>query len=248
MNNYSCIIIDDEEHAIGLLSENIKGLYNNLEIKATYTNWKDGLEALRTSGADILFLDISIGGKNGMDMLKMAQPTDMEIIFVTAYSEYALEAFKYSATGYLVKPVGDSDLSLAIDKAIERIRNRRAARANAGNLSVQPGNKIAIPVGKGVNYFNIEDIIYLEAVTNYTKVVTTTTEVLSSANIGKFSYLLDSYPFFNAHRSFIINLNCVIRYEAPGVIIMANKVEIPLSRSVRDDFLNRFNNINGKPE
>lgn len=247
-NTYSCLIIDDEEYAIGLLSEGIKSLYNNIEVTGTYTSWKDGLDALRTTKADILFLDISIGGQSGIELLKMVPVHEMEIIFVTAFSEYALEAFKYSATGYLVKPVGDKELSIAIDKALERIRNRKAAKINTAATLPLVNNKVAIPSGKGVNYFNINEIIYLEAVSNYTKVVTRTTEVLSSANIGKFNYLLDIFPFFNAHRSYIINLNCVVRYETPGVIIMSNKAEIPLSRSVKDEFLKRFNNIHTRSE
>ncbi len=244
--NYSCIIVDDEEYAIGLLAESISGLYNNIEIAGKYTSWDEGLEAIKASKADILFLDVSINGRNGMDILKMVPNIDMEIIFVTAYSEYALEAFKYSATGYLVKPVGDKDLSIAIDKAIERIKNKKTAKLNTGTPLAS--NKVAIPSGKGVNYFDVNEIIYLEAVANYTKVVTRSSEILSSANIGKYSYLSDGYPFFAAHRSYIINLNCVVRYESPGIVIMTNKMEIPLSRSVREDFLNRFNNINTRQE
>jgi two-component system LytT family response regulator len=245
-NTYSCIIVDDEEYAIGLLAESISGLYNNIDIIGKYTSWDEGLEAIKSSKADILFLDVSINGKNGMDILKMVPNVEMEIIFVTAYSEYALEAFKYSATGYLVKPVGDKDLSIAIDKAIERIKNKRNAKLNSsGTLG---SNKVAIPSGKGVNYFDVNEIIYFEAVANYTKVVTRTGDILSNANIGKYAYLSDTFPFFAAHRSYIINLNCVVRYESPGIVIMTNKVEIPLSRSVREDFLNRFNNIHSKME
>lgn len=246
LNTFSCIIIDDEEYAIGLLTESIKGLYNNIEIVGTYTSWKDGLDALRVIKADILFLDISIGGKNGMDILKLLPNNEMEIIFVTAYTEYALEAFKYSATGYIVKPIGDKELSIAVDKAIERIKNKKSARHNISAPVQLANSKIGVPNGKGVNYYDYNEIIYLEAVTNYTKVVTKSGEILSSNNIGKFNYLMDGLPFCNVHRSYIINLNCVARYEAPGIIIMSNKVEIPLSRGAREDFLNRFNSIQAK--
>lgn len=246
LQTYSCIIIDDEEYAIGLLSESLKGLYNNIEVVGTYTEWKDGLDALRVIKADILFLDISIGGKNGMDILKLVPTAEMEVIFVTAYSEYALEAFKYSATGYIVKPVGDKELSIAVDKAIERINNKKTARQNVSAPMQLANFKIGVPNGKGVNYFDVNDIIYMEAVSNYTKVVTRTGEILSSNNIGKFNYLMDGLPFCIVHRSYIINLNCVSRYEAPGIIFMSNKVEIPLSRSAREDFLNRFNSLQPK--
>jgi two-component system LytT family response regulator len=181
-----------------------------------------------------------------MDILKLLPNNEMEIIFVTAYTEYALEAFKYSATGYIVKPIGDKELSIAVDKAIERIKNKKIARHNVSAPVQLANSKIGVPNGKGVNYYDYNEIIFLEAVTNYTKVVTKSGEILSSNNIGKFNYLMDGLPFCNVHRSYIINLNCVARYEAPGIIIMSNKVEIPLSRGAREDFLNRFNSIQAK--
>jgi len=246
-HSFTCIIIDDEEYAIGLLSESIKGLYSNIKIVGAYTTWKDGLEALRTIKADLLFLDISIGGKNGMDILKIVPGLESEIIFVTAFSEYALEAFRYSATGYLVKPVGDSDLSNAIDKALERIKNKKLAKQHP-NAAAHIHSKIGIPSGKGINYYNVADIIYFEAVNNYTKVVTQNTELISSYNIGKYMQLLEGMPFYHVHRSYIVNLNYVTRYEASGIVIMQNKKEIPVARNFREDFLKLFTSMQSHAE
>jgi two-component system LytT family response regulator len=248
MNNaFTCIIIDDEEYAIGLLSESIKGLYSNLNIIGCYRTWKDGLEAVRSQNADIIFLDISIGGKNGMDILKIIPSIESEIIFVTAYSEYALEAFKYSATGYIVKPVGDEALGKAINKAIERIKNRRLATKAQKQQQHLP-SKIGIPSGKGISYFSVEDIIYFEAVNNYTKVVMKTTEITSSYNIGKYKAVLDDQPFYHVHRSYIVNLNFVTRYEAVGLVIMSNKKEIPVSRNAREEFLKLFTSLQAETD
>jgi len=241
-NTFTCIIIDDEEYAIGLLSESIKGLYSNIKIIGTYTTWKDGLEAVRNIKSDILFLDISVSGKNGMDILKLVPPLDSEIIFVTAYSEYALDAFKYSATGYIVKPAGDAELSNAVDKAMERIKNKRLAQQR-GLTSKPINSKIGIPCGKGINYFDADEIIFFEAVNNYTRVVTKNTELVSSYNIGKYMQLLERGPFYHVHRSYIVNLNYVVRYEATGIVIMQNKKEIPVARNFREDFLKLFTNM-----
>ncbi len=242
INSVSCIIIDDEDYAIGLLSESLKELYSNIKIVKTFTTWKDGLEALRTMKVDIVFLDISIGGKNGLDILKIVPTLDSEIIFVTAYAEYALEAFKFSATGYIVKPIGDTELIKAVDKALERLHNKKMASQYKGT-GVQLNTKIGIPSGKGVSYFDVDDIIYFEAVNNYTKVVTKNTELISSYNIGKFTSILEGMPFFHVHRSFIVNLNYVSRFEAVGAVIMINKKEIPVSRNSRDEFLKLFTSL-----
>ncbi len=247
-NTISAIIIDDDDFSITALSDTLNSLYNNIEISGIYKSWNDGLDALRVIKADILFLDITINGKNGMDLLKMVPASDMEIIFVTAHTEYALEAFKLAATGYIIKPVGDKELSIAVDKAIERISNKKTARLNL-SIPVQLANsKIGIPNSKGINYYDMNDIIYLEATSNYTRVVTKQHEVLSSNNMSKFTHLLEGSTFCSVHRSYIVNLNCVSRYEAPGTIIMNNKIEIPLSRTAREDFLKRFNSIQAKTE
>lgn len=236
----SCIIIDDEHHAIGLLAARLKALYNNITIVGTYTSWTDGLDAVRDNIADLVFLDISIGEQNGIDILKMAPTIESEVIFVTAYAEYALEAFKFSATGYIIKPVGDVELNNAVCKAAERIKNKRLARSH------KPGHtqlKIGIPSGKGINYYNVDDILYFEAVNNYTRLVMVSGELTSSYNIGRINSILDGSPFFQLHRSYVVNINFVVRYEASGIVIMSNKKEIPVARNYREGFLKLFNSI-----
>lgn len=246
-NTYTCVIVDDEQHAIGLLTETIKGLYNNINIIGLCSTWKDAIETLRVAKPDILFLDISIGGKNGLDILKIVPGLECEIIFVTAYSEYAVDAFKVSATGYVVKPVGDMELSNAVDKAIERIKNKKLARQYSGT-TFHVNSKIGIPNGKGINYFEIDEIIYFEAISNYTKVVTRNSELVSSYNMGKFRSLVEGLPFYHVHRSYVINLNCVVRYEVAGIVIMSNQKEIPVARSFREDFLKLFTSFQSKTE
>jgi two-component system LytT family response regulator len=246
-NTFTCIIIDDEAHAIGLLKESLQGLYNNIRIIGTYTTWKDGLEALRDIKTDILFLDISIGGKNGMDILKIIPDMESEVIFITAYSEYALEAFKFSVAGYLVKPVGDAALSNIVDKTLQRIKNKKLAKQYS-NAVMPVNSKIGIPNGNGVNYFDVNEIIYFEAVNNYTKVVTKSSELVSSYNIGKYNSIVEGFPFYHVHRSYIVNLNCVTRYEAAGIVIMSNKKEIPVARGSRENFLKLFTGIQSKSD
>jgi len=240
--SFTCIIIDDEYPAIGLLTSCLEELYSNIKIVGSYTSWKEGLEAVRTIKADLLFLDISIEGKNGMDILKIVPSIESEIIFITAYSEYALEAFKFSATGYVVKPIGNTELIKAVNTALDRIGNKRLARQHS-HAGLPVSSKIGIPSGKGINYYDVAEIIYFEAVSNYTRVVTRSGEVTSSYNIGKFKGILEGLPFFHVHRSYIVNLNYVTRYEAAGMVIMNNKKEIPVARSSREEFLKFFTSL-----
>jgi two-component system LytT family response regulator len=242
--NYKCAIVDDEQDAIDLLASRIERLYSNLDVADTYTSWTDALQALRNNYYDILFLDISMPEKSGFDLLKLLPGLESEIIFVTAHDHYALKAFSFSATGYILKPIDDNDLSIAVNKAIDHLTNKALARKQASTAytagSLHSTDKVRIPNNNGIDYVNVNDIIYLESLNKCTMVVTSKSRYTSSANIGAFRYLTDDFAFFQVHRSFIINLSCVVRYESTGVVVMQDKTEIPIARNIRQEFLQLF--------
>jgi two-component system LytT family response regulator len=239
LNNFTCCIVDDEPDAIELLTNRIGLLYKNITVTGTFTHWEQALQNLREQQCDLLFMDISMPGKTGLELLKLLPGLDSEIIFVTAHENYAINAFAFSASGYLLKPVDDAELSAAIDKAIVRIQNKKQARQSKTHA---PANeKIGIPSNHGIDYLSVHDILYLESTNKCTKIVTLAGEYTSSHNLGKFQNLIDNHSFFQVHRSFIVNLNRILRYESTGIVIMADKMEIPVSRSVKNEFLNIFN-------
>lgn len=242
INSISCIIIDDEPKAIELLKESLSYLYPAMDIIGTYTSWKTALEALREKPSDILFSDISLPGKNSMEILKLIPELDSEIVFITAHADYALKAFQFSTAGYILKPIDDGELKSAVDKAITRVRNKKLAKLNA-EPAVYFNSKVGIPNGKGVDYVEVNDIIYLESVNKCTNVCCKKEDILSAYNIGRFKSLLDKYPFYQVHRSFIVNLNCIRRYESGGSLIMINNKEIPISKNEREQFQQVFGNI-----
>lgn len=238
-NNYNCIIVDDEQDAIELLSDMIGQLYKNITIAGTYQHWVPALEAMRKPDNDLIFLDISLPGKNAMDLLRLLPDLQSEIIFITAYEQYAIDAFKFSTSGYLLKPVNELALADAISKALERVNMKRLALKQKDGASLI-NSKIGIPNNHGIDYVNVGDILYLESINRCTKIVTASTTYVSSYHLGKFREEVKSDRFFQVHRSFIINLNFILRYEVTGIIIMTNKAEIPVSRSVKNEFLKIF--------
>jgi two-component system, LytTR family, response regulator len=240
-NQYNCIIIDDEQDAVDLLKSRLHLLYENTFIVDSFNDWKLALPALRSKKYDLLFLDVSMPGKTGIELLQLLPDLESEIIFVTAHDSYALKAFSFAASGYVLKPIDDGELSAAIERALARIKIKNLA-ANTKTLQQKPSEKIGIANNHGVDYVNISDIVYLESMNKCTEIVTTNAKFTSTSNIGTFKHLLDSHPFFQAHRSFIINLNRIHRYETSGLIIMQDKKEIPLSRALRNDFLKLFEN------
>jgi len=240
MTKYSCIIVDDEPQAIELLIEHINVLRKNIEILGTYTSWTKAIAGLRSRECDILFMDISIHDKNGMDILKIVPDIKSEIIFITAYSNFAVNAIKFSPCGYILKPIDEVELSVTLDKAIAHIDHKRMARHFS---EVQLSEKVGIFNNKGIDYVDVADILYFESVNQYTKIITRNSEFTSSYNLGKFSSITDKYPFYKVHRSYIINLKNILRYETTGIVIMSNKKEIPVSRSQRNDFIKIFDAI-----
>jgi two-component system, LytTR family, response regulator len=237
----TCIIIDDEPKSIDVLQQRLLILFPNVRILGTYTEWKKGLEPLRTSNVDLLFLDISMPEKSGIDFLKLFPTIPFQVIFITAHSEYAIDAIKFSAAGYILKPIDDYELSFAVNKAIERMKGETAASVPQHIVSNKL--KVGIPNSKGIDYLNIDDILYFESVKGYTKVVTKEYSIVSSYNLAEFKRVLDNPYFFQIHRSYVINLHHVRRYETSGTLIMEDNMQIPVSKNVRTDFMNAFNKI-----
>jgi len=239
--NFTCAIVDDERDAIDLLSHRIMQLFSNITIAGEFMHWQDALTALRDNKYDLLFLDISMPGKNGLDLLKLLPGLDCEIIFVTAHDNFALKAFSFAASGYILKPIDDMELSAAIIRSMERIVNKTLANQSQKPPSMA-AEKIRIPGKHGVDYVNVSDVLYLESVNKCTQIAALNAKYLCATNLGQYKYLADGKIFFQVHRAFIVNLNFIARYESSGVIIMKDKKEIPVARNIRHDFLKLFTN------
>lgn len=232
-----CYIVDDEPSAVELIAAYMGDLYSNIDVADKFHSWKDALNALRTSPPDLLFLDISLPGKSGVDMLRLLSDIHFEVIFITAHTEYALDAFRFFATGYLLKPVDEKDFVTVVDKAIDRI-----ARTRAAGLAIPATSplKLGIPNSKGIDYVNLADILYFESNNKYTRVITSSAVLVSPYHIGAFRKLITSELFFSVHQSYIINMMHVVRYDSNGYVVMPDKKEIPVARSVKKEFLQHF--------
>ena len=236
----SCIIVDDEPKMVGLLERCLKNLYDNIEVVGTYNLWNTALPVLRTEECDLLFLDVSMPGKSGIDLLSLLPGIKAEVIFVTAHAEFALKAFQFSPTGYVLKPIDDKDLSIAVDKAIERIKYKKLAKHNIQQAAEA---KIGIPNSTGIDYLRLDDILYLEATNKCTLVVTKDAQITSSYSLARFKSIVEKHAFFQVHRSYIVNLNCIKRYGSNGSLIMTNGNEIPVAKALKDDFLMNFEKV-----
>lgn len=240
--DFKCVIIDDEPKAIELLQQRLKLLFPDIHVLGAFTEWQKGFEVIRSQKINLLFLDVSMPEKSGIDFLKLFPKIDFDVIFVTAHSQFAVDAIKFSASGYVLKPVDDYELSFAVNKVMEK-RKMMAETAGGKSAEGKEKTKIGIPNPKGIDYLNAGDILYFESVNKYTKVVTRDHSLLSSYNLGEFRKLIDEQIFFQVHRSYIVNLHKIKRYEISGTLIMEDNMQIPVSRNVRNEFLSVFGAI-----
>lgn len=234
------IIVDDEPKMGELLFEILKDLFPNIEVDNPYANWKDAIKAVHNIQPDILFMDISMPEKSGFDILNLLPDIDAEIIFVTAHSEFAVEAFEHAAAGYILKPINETKLVDTVNRVLKKIDKKHISNPKTTT------SKIGIPDNDSIVYYNIADIIYLESVNRYTKVVTNRQSITSSYSLGTYKKtLLDDTDsnFLLAHRSFIINLEHVVRFDANNFVIMSNGKEIPVSKNSKAEFLNKLKKV-----
>jgi|SRR5690554_432293 len=246
MKNITAILVDDEISNLKSLQKKIESLFPEIQILGTYQKPEDAINALETQEISILFLDIQMPRINGFELLSKLKNVNFQVIFVTAYSEYAIDAFKKSAIDYVLKPIDNNDLVLAINKALEVIKLRMESASNLKlvNLleeTISKNNKIIIPTQKGISFIPQDEVFHLEGYEGYTKIhITNCVTITSSYNLGKFEKLLSS-KFFKCHKSHIINLDKVRHFENEGYVVLDNEYRVPISKTNKKAFLNLFN-------
>jgi two-component system LytT family response regulator len=227
----NAIIIDDEKHAIIALRNDLAAYCPQVGIQGTFTRAADALEHIREDPPDLIFLDIDMPVMSGFDFAKaLPSSVDASIIFVSAYSEFAVRAFKVNALDYLLKPVVPSELEAAVQKVI-------GSRAGTTAVSGRPKGKIALPVNDGYNLIDPAHIIYCKAAGAYTEIVMDNEKsLLISKTLGRTQELMPVEYFERVHQSYLVNLNHIKKFrkgETPSAI-MANNDVVKVSRLNKD--------------
>lgn len=229
------IIIDDEKRARVSLSLIIQEYCPTVEIVAECANLSEGVKAIRKHNPDIVLLDIEMPGHSGLELLDFFEESEINfaIIFTTAYNEYALQAFKFSAIDYLLKPINPELLCEALsrlEKQKQKVENFRLLKENMGRENL---TKIAVPSGNSLIFIDTSKITYIKGEGAYSEVFCTNgTKNLVSRNLKNFEDILCSdYRFVRAHKSYIVNLEQVIAYNKSdgGSLTLEDKSHIPVS-------------------
>lgn len=221
---------------------------NNVQLVATETDAKKGLSLIKELQPQLVFLDVEMPHINGFEMLKQLEPVNFEVIFVTAYSHYAIEAFEHHAIGYLTKPINTEKLIAAIQSATERI-NQKSFSKNLFSLlettsRKTPDQKIPLSTSNGLVFVKLAEIMYCESNGNYTTFYLSGNNkpILVSRQLGEYEKLLPDTDFTRIHDKYIINLSYIKEYikGSGGDVVLENGKEIPVASRRKEDFLSRF--------
>lgn len=236
------IIIDDEEGARCTLSTLLEEYCPSISIIAQCSNVPEGVLAINKHTPDIVFLDIEMPEYNGFELVEFFKIVDFEIIFVTAYSQYAIRAFEVSAVDYLLKPVEIEQLQAAVEKASQKRTQANIMQRLDLMKSTYNGDeikKIALPMSDGLMFVDVAEIILFEADRAYTHVfLKNGSKITVSKPMRTFEDILENRQFiFRPHRSHLININYIKKYvRGDGMIFMDNGVALPVSRERKQEF------------
>jgi len=223
-------ILDDEIKGSKLLSQKLAVFEDELQIVAIFNDAEKASIALLNSDIDVLFLDVEMPGLNGFQVLERLGTFNFEVIFTTAYDTYTLEALRLSAIDYLLKPVDEDDLQLAIT----RLKKRVAEKASFKEIKKEgkPKNRLALPTAEGVYIVDKATIIRVEAMSNYSVfLLTDHNKIVVSKTLKEYEAVLDDSNFMRINRSVIVNLDFVTKYRKGdgGTLELTDGAEIEVS-------------------
>ncbi|HEY5823230.1 MAG TPA: LytTR family DNA-binding domain-containing protein [Cyclobacteriaceae bacterium] len=243
------IIVDDELKSRQSLKKMVESFCQNIEVMATCQNVDEAIKAINEFKPDVIFLDVQMERETGFDLLAKIPLIDFEIVFTTAYSEYALKAIKFSAIDYLLKPIDVADLQNAVAKIEKKQGSNIADRLKQLLQNLQSGNtesyNLALPTAEGLTFIKASDILYCKASGNYTELfMADGKKHLVSRPLKEYDDMLSDRAFFRIHHSYLINMNGVKSYVRGegGYVIMNDNSSLDVSRRRKEAFMERIGN------
>jgi two-component system LytT family response regulator len=233
--NLQCILVDDEPNNIEslcLLLEHLPGV----QVQHCFTKPEEAYHHILRNPPNILFLDVEMPGMSGFELLERLPDLPISVIFVTAYNEFAVKAFRVNAIDYVLKPVLFSDLKAAVEKA-------KTHQHHKERFKPVEDDRLAVPTAKGIEFIQAAMIMRLTGAGAYTELfLLNGNKLLVSGNLGEFETLLLPHGFFRCHSSHMINPKYLVRYlkEDGGSLVMTDGSTVPVSRRKKDEFLNLF--------
>lgn len=242
------LIVDDEINNSDYLSLLLQANCEYIDVVGVSNHPIKALELIKSLKPQLIFLDVEMPGMSGFDFLQILESIDFEVIFVTAHSQYALNAFDVHAIGYLTKPVEKDKLVQAVFKAKERIEQKSIQEnlfsfLQQQNEQAKTTTKLALPTQNGLQFIRPDEILHCDSNGNYTWFhLKNNTKLLVSRQLGEYEKLLPVEQFVRIHDKHIINLQYLSEYQrgSGGEVLLENGTQLPVSARRKDDLLHRF--------
>lgn len=237
------IIIDDEPDSIQLLQLQLEQNCPQAEVVAAFSSSVKAANEIESLRPDLLFLDIEMPVINGFELLNKVSHLTFSVVFITAYNQYALKAFRFNALDYLVKPVDTQDLIEAVTKAEN---NTKPTSTQLSLLQRQMrgeiATKIAIPGQNGVSFIELSEIVFVEASNNYSKLILSDKRIFTvSKTLKDVQDVLEESHFLRVHRQYIINFNHVKQFNRnESILTMDNEAHLPVARNQKERLLAKY--------
>ena len=232
-----CIIVDDESGAIEILARYVERT-SELEHIGSFRDSIEALTFLVDNEVDIVFLDIDMPNLDGMHLAELMRNKDVQVIFCTAYSEYAVKSYEKEAVDYLLKPIAYERFANAVKKAIKARSGGTELEENGFDEKKEKAGKLFIKSGPRIHQIDIGEILYMEKKGHYVVFHTAEREFLSRMNMNDLMSTIPSENFIRVHRSFVVALDKIDTIEKHMIVIRGKK--IPIGESYRDDFSKRI--------
>lgn len=239
--NMKAILVDDEPNNLVNLGQLLQQYCPGVEVIATALNAIEARGLILQHQPDLLFLDIQMPGQNGFELLRSLPAVQAEVIFVTAFDQYAIQAVRFAAVDYLLKPVNIEELQAAVGRAWARCRNKQQNLPIENLLQMLKAGKeehrIAITTVRETRFVRTTDIVRCEASNNYTTIFLSDGEKLvASRPIFEYEELLRDYGFFRCHQSHLVNKRVVKSWvkEDGGYLLLDNDQQVPVSRNKKE--------------
>ena len=245
----NAILIDDEIHSLNILRSDLARHCPEVKVIHQFDDSREALRWLRSHPVDLVFLDIQMPHLSGIELLEALRPLRFHVVFITAFSQYAVKAFRLSAVDFLEKPVDPDELKEAVSR-VKKLTNQQPNEGQLGALShnlrsdAQKPNhqKIALPGQRGLDFIPLHEILYFESDGNFSWVhLFNGRKNFVSRSLKKIESLLEQHPFYRIHHQFLINLEQLVRYEkADSRVILADGRQLPVARDKKGGFGERL--------
>lgn len=240
------LIVDDEKPVRDSFVNMLHDYFPQVQIAAVCENVPQAIEAAKNLRPELVFLDVEMPPQTGFDFLEQTREIPFEVIFTTSFNQYAIQAIKFSALDYLLKPFGIEDLQLALERYHEK-QHKQNTTAQIDMLIKQikssahePPKTIAVPTLNGLTFIKVDDIVRCESDNNYTTIyLTNKNKILVSRSLKEYDDMLVDCNFFRIHAKHLINLSHIKNYTRGegGIVTMNDGSEVDVARRRKEEFL-----------